>query len=159
MRHLIKSRWLQLTTYHGRCEVGTLAGKDFASSYTWCQALGNFTPCRVSLLASDFRHRRHHLWLWTLGRSHQICSNAKAKLDADNHPSVLFSATQTSRYSCNYQRLLFADAMLVSISCSARISAVLQRGRETLHLFQPPRADQMPDPCRGRCHNIRPDNL
>ena len=31
--------------------------------------------------------------------------------------------------------------------------------RETLHLFQPPRADQMPDPCRGRCHYIRPDNL
>ena len=48
MRHLIKSRWLQLTTYHGRCEVGTLAGKDFASSYTWCQALGNFTPCSLA---------------------------------------------------------------------------------------------------------------
>ena len=29
-----------------------------------------------------------------------------------------------------------------------------ERERETLHLFQPPWADQMPDPCRGRCHNI-----
>ena len=33
------------------------------------------------------------------------------------------------------------------------------RERETLHLFQPPRADQMPDPLRGRCHNIRLDSL
>ena len=31
--------------------------------------------------------------------------------------------------------------------------------RETLHLFQPPRADQMPDPFRGRCHNVRLDSL
>ena len=28
--------------------------------------------------------------------------------------------------------------------------------RETLHLFQPPRADQMPDPHQGQCHNILP---
>ena len=33
------------------------------------------------------------------------------------------------------------------------------REREILHLFQPPRADQMPDPCWGQCHNIRPDSL
>ena len=31
--------------------------------------------------------------------------------------------------------------------------------RETLHLFQPPRADQMPDPSWGQCHNVCPDNL
>ena len=34
-----------------------------------------------------------------------------------------------------------------------------QRETETLHLFQPPRADEMSDPARGWCHNIRPDNL
>ena len=28
--------------------------------------------------------------------------------------------------------------------------------RETLHLFQPPRADQMPDPRQGQRHNILP---
>ena len=34
-----------------------------------------------------------------------------------------------------------------------------QRERETLHLFQPPRADQMPDPSWGQCHDIRPTPL
>ncbi len=34
-----------------------------------------------------------------------------------------------------------------------------ERERERLHLFQPPRADQMPDPHQGQCYNIHPDIL
>ena len=50
---------------------------------------------------------------------------------------------------------------LASLQCPLRApgacEAVGEREkRETLHLFQPPRADQMPDPRQGQCHNILP---
>ena len=47
---------------------------------------------------------------------------------------------------------------LKKVTCNAVARSSLasrERERETLHLFQPPRADQMPDPCWGWCHNIR----
>ena len=54
------------------------------------------------------------------------------------------------------------------VTCRATTMALLsrhvcalpgERERETLHPFQPPRADQMPDPCWGQCHSIRLGNL
>ena len=66
------------------------------------------------------------------------------------------------RYIAVNLSLSWTDAAAVSAYVAAigsHSSCMGSRERETLHLFQPPRADQMPDPRWGRCHNIRLDNL
>ena len=61
---------------------------------------------------------------------------------------VCVRATYVARFPSQY--------LYIIDDCISLVNIFAYRERETLHLFQPPRADQMPDPHQGQCHNILP---
>jgi len=80
--------------------------------------------------------------------------------------SVLPSCDTDRRQSLSYPKLHGLQSMLTALcnlmqrNLCARVVRICEcPERETLHLFQPPRADQMPDPHQGQCYNIHPDIL